>query len=83
VTWLARVSDVRFIGSLVHYLVTMPGRKWQVSARAGSADILAEGTRVSLSWRDEEGDRDETGLSRWGRPGGRLPRQQRLAATPA
>jgi len=51
---VGEVSDVRFIGSLVHYLVTVPGRKWQVSARAGSADILAEGTRVSLSWRDEE-----------------------------
>jgi ABC-type Fe3+/spermidine/putrescine transport system ATPase subunit len=51
---VGEVSDVRFIGSLVHYLVTVPGRKWQVSARAGSADVLAEGTRVSLSWRDEE-----------------------------
>lgn len=51
---VGEVSDVRFIGSLVHYLVTVPGRKWQVSARAGSADVLAEGTRVGLSWRDEE-----------------------------
>jgi len=51
---VGEVSDVRFIGSLVHYLVTVPGRKWQVSTRAGSADVLAEGTRVSLSWRDEE-----------------------------
>jgi ABC-type Fe3+/spermidine/putrescine transport system ATPase subunit len=48
------VTDVRFIGSLVHYLVTVAGRRWQVSARAGSAEILPEGARVRLTWRADE-----------------------------
>jgi ABC-type Fe3+/spermidine/putrescine transport system ATPase subunit len=49
-----KVTDVRFIGSLVHYLVTVAGRGWQVSARAGSAEILPEGARVRLTWRADE-----------------------------
>jgi spermidine/putrescine transport system ATP-binding protein len=48
------VTDVRFIGSLVHYLVTVAGRSWQVSARAGSTDILPEGAKVALTWRADE-----------------------------
>jgi ABC-type Fe3+/spermidine/putrescine transport system ATPase subunit len=48
------VSDVRFIGSLVHYRVTAGDRHWQVSARVGGGDILAEGTSVRLSWRANE-----------------------------
>lgn len=48
------VTDVRFIGSLVHYLVTVAGRRWQVSARAGSGEILREGTSVRLTWRADE-----------------------------
>jgi spermidine/putrescine transport system ATP-binding protein len=48
------VADVRFIGSLVQYLVTVAGRKWQVSARAGSAEIFPEDTSVHLTWRPDE-----------------------------
>jgi ABC-type Fe3+/spermidine/putrescine transport system ATPase subunit len=48
------VTDVRFIGSVVHYLVTVAGQGWQVSARAGSAEILPEGARVRLTWRSDE-----------------------------
>jgi spermidine/putrescine transport system ATP-binding protein len=48
------VSDVRFIGSLVHYRVTAGDRHWQVSARAGSGEVLPEGTSVRLSWRADE-----------------------------
>lgn len=48
------VSDVRFIGSLVHYRVTTGDRHWQVSARAGGGEILPEGTSVRLSWRADE-----------------------------
>jgi ABC-type Fe3+/spermidine/putrescine transport system ATPase subunit len=48
------IADVRFIGSLVQYLVTVAGRTWQVSARAGSAEILPEGSGVCLSWRPDE-----------------------------
>jgi spermidine/putrescine transport system ATP-binding protein len=48
------VADVRFIGSLVHYLVSAAGRRWQVSVRAGSAEIFPEGTSVCLSWRSDE-----------------------------
>jgi spermidine/putrescine ABC transporter ATP-binding subunit len=51
---VGEIGDVRFIGSLVSYLVRAAGQEWQVSARAGSAGILAEGSRVSLTWRDEE-----------------------------
>jgi ABC-type Fe3+/spermidine/putrescine transport system ATPase subunit len=48
------VADVRFIGSLVQYLVTVAGRSWQVSARTSSAEIFPEGTSVRLSWRPDE-----------------------------
>jgi spermidine/putrescine transport system ATP-binding protein len=48
------VTDVRFIGSVVHYVVTAAGQGWQVSARAGSAEILPEGARVRLTWRADE-----------------------------
>jgi spermidine/putrescine transport system ATP-binding protein len=48
------VTDVRFIGSLVHYLVAVAGQGWQVSARAGSTEILPEGARVRLTWRPDE-----------------------------
>jgi spermidine/putrescine transport system ATP-binding protein len=48
------VSDVRFIGSLVHYRVTAGDRHWQVSARAGGGEVLPEGTSVRLSWRADE-----------------------------
>jgi spermidine/putrescine transport system ATP-binding protein len=48
------VSDVRFIGSLVHYRITAGDRDWQVSARAGGGEILPEGTRIRLSWRADE-----------------------------
>ena len=48
------VRDVRFIGSLVHYRVHAADRDWQVSARAGHEEVLAEGTGVRLTWRDEE-----------------------------
>jgi ABC-type Fe3+/spermidine/putrescine transport system ATPase subunit len=48
------VTDVRFIGSLVHYRVVVADRAWQVSARAGSAAVLGEGTRVRLTWRADE-----------------------------
>jgi spermidine/putrescine transport system ATP-binding protein len=53
-TVAGEVSDVRFIGSLVHYRVTAGDRHWQVSARAGGGEILAEGTSVRLSWRADE-----------------------------
>ncbi len=49
-----QVSDVRFIGSLVHYRVTVGDRDWQVSARAGGGEILPEGTSVWLGWRANE-----------------------------
>jgi spermidine/putrescine transport system ATP-binding protein len=49
-----QIADVRFVGSLVHYRVTVVGRDWQVSARAGSAEILPEGDSVRLSWRADE-----------------------------
>jgi ABC-type Fe3+/spermidine/putrescine transport system ATPase subunit len=48
------VTDVRFIGPLVHYLVAVADRKWQVSARAGGTEILPEGTAVRLTWRPDE-----------------------------
>jgi spermidine/putrescine transport system ATP-binding protein len=48
------VTDVRFIGSMVHYLVTVAGRHWQVSVRAGGTEILTEGTAVQLTWRPDE-----------------------------
>jgi spermidine/putrescine transport system ATP-binding protein len=48
------VADVRFIGSLVHYLVAVADRNWQVSARAGGTEILPEGTAVRLTWRPDE-----------------------------
>jgi len=48
------VTDVRFIGSLVHYRVAAGSRDWQVSARAGSAEILPEGAAVQLTWRPDE-----------------------------
>ncbi len=38
----------------MHYRVTVAGRDWQVSARAGSAEILPEGDSVRLSWRADE-----------------------------
>ena len=49
-----QVSDVRFIGSLVHYRVTAGGRDWQVSARAGGSDVLPEGTVADLTWHAAE-----------------------------
>lgn len=48
------VTDVRFIGSLVHYRVAAGDRQWQVSARAGGGEILPEGISVRLSWRADE-----------------------------
>jgi spermidine/putrescine transport system ATP-binding protein len=48
------VADVRFIGSLVHYLVTAAGRSWQVSTRAAGTEIFGEGTPVRLTWRPDE-----------------------------
>jgi ABC-type Fe3+/spermidine/putrescine transport system ATPase subunit len=51
---IGEIADVRFIGSLVHYRVRAADQEWQVSERAGNAEILAEGSRVRLAWRDEE-----------------------------
>jgi len=51
---VGEIRDVRFIGSVVHYSVRAAGQEWQVSERAGNAEILAEGSRVRLAWRDEE-----------------------------
>jgi ABC-type Fe3+/spermidine/putrescine transport system ATPase subunit len=51
---VGKVTDVRFIGSLVHYRVAAGGRDWQVSARAGGAEVLPEGAAVQLTWRPEE-----------------------------
>ena len=48
------VTDVRFIGALVQYQVSVGGRGWQVTARAGNAEILPEGTPVRLTWRPDE-----------------------------
>jgi spermidine/putrescine transport system ATP-binding protein len=48
------IADVRFVGSVVHYRVAAAGHDWQVSARAGSAEILSEGTSVRLTWRADE-----------------------------
>jgi spermidine/putrescine transport system ATP-binding protein len=48
------VTDVRFIGSVVHYVVTAAGQGWQVSTRAGSAEVLPEGAKVRLTWRPGE-----------------------------
>jgi TOBE domain len=48
------VSNVRFIGSLVHYRVGAGGHDWQVSTRAGGSEVLPEGTSVWLSWHAAE-----------------------------
>ena len=49
-----QIRDVRFVGAVVHYRVHAAGRDWQVSARAGHEEVLAEGAAVELTWRDEE-----------------------------
>jgi spermidine/putrescine transport system ATP-binding protein len=49
-----QIRDVRFIGSVVHYRVHTAAHDWHVSARAGHAEVLAEGTQARLTWRDDE-----------------------------
>jgi ABC-type Fe3+/spermidine/putrescine transport system ATPase subunit len=51
---VGEIQDVRFMGSVVHFLVHAAGRDWQVSARTGHEEVPTEGTQVRLTWRDEE-----------------------------
>ena len=49
----------------MHYRVAAAGREWQISERAGNAEILAEGSASAPRLAGRRGDRDGTGLSRW------------------
>lgn len=48
------VADVRFIGAVVNYRVDVGGRDLTVTCPSRDTEMLAEGHRVTASWRPED-----------------------------